>query len=198
MKFLFFDTETGGLDLNTSLLTAFFAVVDSDTMEVGNTLDLHLRPDDGIYNVTGQALAINKIDLVLHTTKSSTYKEAGTELYNWLAQNKPNDKGDMLMPVGHGISFDLRHIWDKLLRRNNWEKFVSYRLLDTGIIFRFLQTACQVPTNKGGSLGELYGWACEKLGEKHPLVDTVHTANADTYATIHIMKALKRIWVPHE
>lgn len=140
-RYLFTDAEMGGIGLEKSLLSAFFLITD-DKFNPIDSLELLTKPNDGVYNVTGEALRINKIDLPLHDLSAVTYNKAGTMLYNFLIKNSPKDK---LIPVGHCIKGDILHYTDKLISEGSWEKFVSHNCLDTCVIAKYLQVVGKLP-----------------------------------------------------
>lgn len=174
------DTETGGVTPETSLLTAFFAVLDENLCVV-DELDLKVKPDDGNYVVTAQALAINKINLVEHDKIAIPYKDAKTPMYKFLERNF---QGEKLIPVGHGIHFDVRRVQPTLISQGSWENFVSYRLLDTGNAAQFLRAAGVFPKDVSGSLGSLVAYfGIKSKGE-------LHDARVDTLQTVSVLRAL--------
>lgn len=182
MSYLILDTETGGIGIDKSLLTAFFVVTDDQFRPI-DELSLELKPNDGIYRTTGEALEINKIDLKTHDKVAVTYSVGGTALYNFLKKNSDGGK-IKLVPVGHGFSGDLDHIFDKLVSRNTWESFVSYRRLDTSVALQFLKACGVFPETVSGSLASIVEYFNIKLpGE-------LHTAKADTLLTLEVLKNL--------
>jgi DNA polymerase III epsilon subunit-like protein len=164
--YLILDTETGGIGIDKSLLTSYFMVCDNNFQKVDD-LYLFVKPDDGIYRVTGEAMGINKIDLVEHDKKAITYKKAGTALYQFLEKNFGYRK-ERMVPIGHGMSGDLDHIFDKLMSRATWETFVSYRRLDTSIVLQFLKSCGVFPDTVSGSLESLVEYFhIKRNGELH-------------------------------
>ena len=164
--YLILDTETGGIGTDKSLLTAYFMVCDDKFKKIDD-LYLFVKPDDGIYRVTGEAMGINKIDLVEHDKKAITYKKAGTVLYQFLSASFAR-KMERMVPVGHGMSGDLDHIFDKLIGRSTWETFVSYRRLDTSVALQFLKSCGMFPETVSGSLESLVThYDIKRDGELH-------------------------------
>jgi len=179
-KFLGLDVETGGVTPETSLLTAYFAVLDENLLVVDD-LNLLVKPDDGNYVVTAQALAINKIDLIEHDKVAMTYKAARTPLYQFLERNY---QGEKLIPVGHGTAFDVARVKKDLISQGSWENYVSYRTIDTSIVAQFLRAAGRFPDSVSGSLGSLVGHFGLLLeGE-------LHTAREDTLQTVSVLREL--------
>ena len=181
MKYLFCDVESGGPELEHSLLSAYFVVIDENLQTVYGELDLKSKPNNGNYLVRGEALGINGIDLVQHDKEAITESRAATLLYEFLEEHSPNGS-IKLMPGGHGIEKDITFIKEHLTK--NWNKFVSYRYLDTGCIVQFLKLTGKVPRDLGGSLKE--------LGEYFNVpISDLHTAKGDTLLTIEVLKKLR-------
>jgi hypothetical protein len=186
--YIFMDGEFGGIGMQYSLLSMYFMVTDKNFNYIG-FLDLNLKPDDGIYHVNGTAMGINKINLVDHDVIAETYKAGGTKLYAFL--NEYSNRGAIkLIPVGHGFSGDLDHIFDKLMSRNTWETFVSYRRLDTSVALQFLKTCGYFPEEVSGSLESLIEYF--KLTSNGKL----HEAKTDTLFTIDVLKKMINL-IPH-
>jgi hypothetical protein len=182
--YIILDGEMGGIGLDKSLLTMYFRVTDKD-FNLVDELYLYLKPNDNIYRVTGEAMSINKINLVEHDWKSVTYKEGGTALYNFLSKNSINIVGSIkLVPVGHGMNGDLDHIWDKLISRNTWETFISYRRLDTSVALQFLKACDLFPDTVSGSLDSLI----QHFGIK--VEGNLHDARTDTLCTLECLKKM--------
>ncbi len=174
------DAETGGVTPETSLLTVYFAVLDENFCVVDD-LDLKVKPDDENYVITARALEINKINLVKHDKLAIPYKDAKPLLYKFLEKNY---QGEKLIPVGHGVAFDVRRVYSTLISQGSWENFVSYRVLDTGNAAQFLRVAGLFPKEVSGSLGSLV--AHFKLPSKGEL----HDARIDTLQTVEVLKKL--------
>lgn len=151
MKYLFLDTETGGIGLDKSLLTIGLVFTDE---EFNVVYDYHARvkPDDGIYNVSATALEINKINLVEHDKLALTCKETGGILYNIL---KEYSKDGKIIVFGKNVYFDLTHIWDKIIKRSTWEQFCSYQIVDLTSIWKFLELTKKVPKLEKTSLSDI-------------------------------------------
>lgn len=180
MKYLVLDTETGGFE-GTSLLTAYFSVQDEVFNEL-DTLMLEMKPEDEKYIVTAEALRVNGIDLKLHDQRAITYKEAGTKLYNFLNGNSILGS-DKLIPVGHNVQFDIQKLLEFIMSKQTWQKFVSYRTMDTGVIARACIQAGLLPSSISGSLGSI---------AEHFKIDTTqaHTADHDVFMTVAVLEKM--------
>lgn len=199
-KYLFVDTETGGIGLDKSLLSLYATIVyqDDKVWTLGPELSLNVKPDDGIYKVEAGGLDVNKINLVEHDKVAITYRDAGRELYSfldlWYRGGVSGWEKQFYVPVGHGLSGDLQQIWDKLIRRPTWESMCTYRFTDTSAICKYLQCANKIPSVVSGSLESCYNFAVANssyyLNQKDlELVNTTqslqaHTAKGDVYRTI--------------
>lgn len=183
-QYLATDTETGGVTSGVSLLTVYFAVLDA-SLNVIDELQLKLKPSDGIYHVTGEALGVNRIDLVEHDKAAITKSEAGALLYNFLNKHSPQG-ATKLIPVGHNVAFDLQIIYSELLNKQTMQRFVSYRMLDTGVIAQFLKLTDVIPEEVSGGLGSLVKLFGVEQRE-------AHNEKADTLMTVDVLKAMTRV-----
>lgn len=175
------DTETGGIGPDVSLLTAYIAILDQN-MDIIDELDLAMRPDNGIYQCTGEALGINKINLVEHDKTAITLGKAG-ELFRALLMKHSPGGSIKLLPLGHNIAFDMEKLYQHVLNKKESQKYISYRCLDTGSTGNYLKACGIIPETVTGSLGsyvEHYGI---------PKGD-FHTARGDVLMTIGVMKAM--------
>lgn len=185
--YLFIDDEMGGLDKDKhSLLQVYLLAVDENFNFVDDS-NLLLKPDDGIYHVTGEAMNVNRIDLKIHDTKAITYKEAGTKLYKWL-QDLTNDGKIKLIVVGHGVYGDVEWIIKYLMSRGSWEKFTSYRKLDTQASVQFLRACGIFSDDVDGGLQSLAKYFGIDVDENQ-----LHDAKYDTKLTLSVFLALKQM-----
>lgn len=181
-KYLAFDCETGGqLEKDTSLLTVHFLVLD-EKFEITAELPLVIRPNSGVYQLTAGAMAVNKIDIIEHDKIATSASDAGQKLRQFLIQHS-NDGAIKLVPLGHNVYFDLAYVWEHLLGKLTFNKYCSYRILDTGVLAEALKAAGRLPDNNKGGLAFLV----EHLGLK---VEEYHTARGDTLMTVDVCKAL--------
>jgi hypothetical protein len=181
--FLFTDAEMGGIGLEYSLLTAYFTITNS-RFEIVDSLDLRLKPDDGIYKVNGEALSVNKIDLVEHDKIAMPYKKGGTELYNFLNVNK---KDLRFIPVGHGVKGDISHYIDKLVSKGSWEHFVTCNVIDTCSTAQFLKVTGDIIKDQSISLQSLRTYFNIQVDGDG------HSAKADTLVSIEVLKSLMKL-----
>lgn len=177
------DNETGGFE-GTSLLSTYLAVLD-ETMNVTATLNLTVKPDNGIYLVEAGGLAVNKIDLVEHDKTAITYSAAGATLRHFLKKTSDDGK-TKLIPLGHGVTGDMIGL-RVLLSRANLEQYTSYRKLDTAVIAQYLKFQGKLPESISGSLESL----CGHFGIV--LDCPAHTAMGDVARTIGVLRAMNKL-----
>src|SRR5690349_6484203 len=184
MKYLAFDVESGGVTVDHSLLSVYFVVIDEDLEKVYGELDLLVKPDDGNYITTAQALEVNKIDLIKHDKVAIPESKAGTMLYNFLKEHAP-DGTVKLTPLGHNVALDVEFIKKHLLNKA-FNQYVAYRMLDTSSIIQFFKLTGLVPRDLAGSLSEI---------ARHFGISTItnvpHTAKGDTWMVIEILRKLR-------
>lgn len=186
MKYLAFDCESGGVEVEHSLLSAYFVVIDEDLRTVYGELDLLVKPDDGNYVTTAQALDVNKIDLIAHDKVAITESKAGQLLYNFLKEHAP-DGSVKLTPLGHGIFFDVQFVKRHLLNKA-FNQFVSYRVLDISSVIQFFKLTGLVPRDLAGSLSEIAAYFGISTIAKH-------TSKGDTWMVIETLRKLKALLV---
>lgn len=184
---IYYDTETGGTDPRKhSLLTAFFAIVDSNYNIVGE-LDLQVKPDDIKQLFYEQeALDVNKIKISEHlkSPDTITYSEARVRLIDFFNEHKVKNRRKWLIPAGHNIvKFDDRFLFNSILPEEDYEKYLYHIPYDTLIIAGNLRRIGLLPEDVGslGSLIEHYSLA----------KDEAHTARGDVLMNINVGKALE-------
>ena len=189
MAYIFLDCEMGSVDLEYSLLSSYFLVVDGNFQKI-DELELFVKPDDGKFIVTGEAMGVNRIDLYAHSLKAKTYKEAGTILYKWLDKLTENGKVKFV-PVGHGVTGDIKFITKYLISRGSWEKFMSYRVLDTSSVCQFLKSCNMFPEDVSGSLESLAKYF--QINQQPGDDVNFHDAKFDTEITFKVFMALRKL-----
>jgi hypothetical protein len=174
MTYLILDTESGSRHANSTLLTAYFLVVDAKFHTMGD-LYLQLKPEgDDHYIVDAQGLAVNKINLVEHDRVAITCKQAKPLLYGFLKKHAGMKR---LTPLGHATKGDIRRIMDNLMCEGSWEQFATYHFLDTSVILQYLRAIGKMPEDGDGSIVALANYFGVKVdGDDHDCrVDTLKT-----------------------
>lgn len=185
--FMPMDCESGGLSDEVSLLSAYFEIVDKD-WNVVDTLDLYIKPNDGLYKVEAGGLEVNKINLVEHDKKAITYSEAGQLLFRFLNINSNQGK-IKIVPLGKNVSGDVRWVNKHLLNKGNWERFCSYRTMDISPFARALQIQGKIPPDVGLSLFSLRDFL-ETKGLMPEIEGNPHEAKYDTKLTVDVFRGL--------
>jgi DNA polymerase III alpha subunit (gram-positive type) len=179
-----FDLESGGVLKGCSPLTAFFAVCD-DKMNIVDTLSLKVKPNDGVYSVTAEAMGINNINLIEHDKIAITYSEAGQKLRNFLVKNSDNGKVK-LIPMGKNVNGDIKWVNEFILGDKTWNMYVSYRIWEVTTMALLAQRLKLIPDNISISLGSLV----EYFNLQVDCPSGLHNEEYDVYATIAVNEHL--------
>lgn len=181
MKYFLYDTETGGNKINASILT-LYGVVCNEKFEVVDTISLKIRPNDGIYRVEAEALAINKINLVEHDKVAVTQSVAAQTL-RWFLENH-SENGEKITVGGWNNYWDNSFIQAHLLPDLN--DLISRHLLDVASTAVLLKTMGLLPGDLKLSLVNLV---------KHYNVEFengAHDAQSDIMATVAVFKCMQK------
>ena len=187
------DLETGGLWNDVSLLTAYFGILDKD-FNLIDELDLKLIPDDGIYKVEPDGMAVNKINLIDLAKEAITYKEAKTILYNFIKKhfeyiNEKSEDTIFLTPIGQGVMADIRKLCETIISKGSWDSFISRRPLDTMYIARYLQQVGKLPKDMTIRLCDLVDYF--KVRDK--IKGNQHEAKFDALSTVEVLKEMLKL-----
>ena len=185
-RYLAFDCETGGLYTHKhSLLSIAFAVAD-ENLEVIDVLEMKLKDQEtnATFKVTAGALAVNKINIIQHNKEAITFADARQKLIAFLAKHKLNK----FIPLGHNIGFDFGFVYENLMLKEEFDKFVDYRVLDTATIGRYLKEKGVGPAGRKSSLEH---WS-EFLGLEAK-EEALHTAMFDTLLTVEVYRGMLKL-----
>lgn len=181
-----FDTETGGLDpKNSDLLTIYMAVMD-ENFKIIDEVDLKVKPDGGRLPVCeAGALKVNKIDVAKHLADpdTKTYSEAKEIIVAMLRKHlKKTGRYSNLIPLGHNVPFDIGFLQHHILPKDEWDKIIHYRIVDTSTIVSFLKDVGWLPRELGnlGSIVEYFGVPKRNA----------HSAKEDTLMCVDCYKAI--------
>lgn len=180
--YLFFDTETGGLTPDHSLLTLSAILTDREF----NIIPAH-GFDPGVYvyvkstnYVTHpKAMEVNNIDLADNDRHGFTVAETQEILRSFIKEACALTGRQRLIPAGHNIPFDMRFLQAHVLPRKEWDTYFVHPPLDTCDVARKLTT--QRLISGGCGLPHLCKWF-----EIDPGI--AHTAESDNLATIQVAK----------
>lgn len=134
-KYFLFDSETGGVpEKKTSLLTVYGMLLDQK-FEISDTIDLKIKPDDGVYVIEPYAMTVNGIDLMKHDKEAIGAAEASHKFIDFITRN--NIGTHKIIPVGHNVAFDIAFM-KQLIGGTEWRRMFSKKAIDTASIAEFL------------------------------------------------------------
>lgn len=201
-KFLLLDAEYGGVRSNGklsheySILELYLEVTD-ENLDVIDSLELKIKPDNEQYVVSAEGLAANKINLIAHNKVAITESKAKELLYNFLKTHSNN--GEIkLFPLGKGIVGDIRYLFDqKFISEHNWRNFVSDQVIDFGGIIMLLKVLGVYPQTQNPHTGKISN-SLEALAT-YLNIDTscLHEAKGDVELYRHVCKHLFTLFKKH-
>ena len=181
-KYFLFDTETGGIQKEMSLLTLYGHILD-ENLDVLDTIDLKIKPDDGIYHLSANGLNINKINIMDHDKIAKPISEVKTVFKNYICGWTLNQK---LTPIGHNVRFDVKFVKTHILE--DWDRYFDRRHIDTASIGKFLALTGIVPKLKVYSLSEMASALMINLDENKR-----HEASYDAEITLKVLHSMKNL-----
>lgn len=169
------DSETGGLnpDINP-LLIAYFGIATDDGIIVDERY-YRIKPAPDML-VTAEALNVNKINLLDHHSVAQDIETVRQDLVAFVAPYA------QLTCMGWNVHFDLGFYYKQLLTRAEWEKHVSYRVMDVQVLARFF-------FNKG---------KLEDTARYLNVEINAHDAKADALATLQVYKVIEQRYKPKD
>lgn len=180
MKYFCFDTEFGGLKKEFSLLTLYGEILDEELNSI-DSIDLKIKPENGMYIISPEALQINRINIVEHDKVAISLKEASEAFRSFISRHAISTK---LIPLGHNVSIDVKFAKHHLMQPEEWNKYFSFRKLDTHSIGLFLSMS--------GFLPKFDSYSLKTMAEFFGLsIDGLHDAKYDVKTTIEIVKKMK-------
>lgn len=181
-KYIAFDCETTGVDDNCNLLTVSFLILDSELNKI-SSLNLSLKQNNGYY-IYPEAMEVNKIDIIKHHHTSLDLIDARRKLLEFLNTYKGQFS---LIPIGHNIQFDIKHIKKSgLLKEEEYTKYISYNALDTISVAQFLKLCGKLNEKQSLSLINLCS-SCQLKRDEN----LEHSAEYDIKMTIKLLKFFK-------
>jgi DNA polymerase III alpha subunit (gram-positive type) len=179
----------GGTNPKTSLLTLYGMVLDPK-LQIIDTIDLKIKPNNGIYHVTAKAMEVNQIDIIKHDAEALPLQQAA-KLFETFACNH-SIGFDKMIPTGHNLSLDIRFCKRYFLKTsenaegNYWNRFFSHRRLDTATMAHALILAGKLPSTLECSLGSL----ANHFGYDY---EGAHDAEFDAKLTLKILEQLIKL-----
>jgi DNA polymerase III epsilon subunit-like protein len=183
--YFFFDTETGGLTPDYSLLT-FSAIIADRNFNVvsvhGLDPGLYLRLRYPRYNTQPRAMAINRINLAEHDAHGFSVPEAREMLLAFVHEACVATGERRLIPAGHNVPFDIQFTQRYLLPQVEWGNHFAHPSLDTCAIARFFKACGLIDCDCR------LGAVCEYFGID---IGNAHNAEADSLACLRLAKEFK-------
>jgi DNA polymerase III epsilon subunit-like protein len=188
--YLFFDTETGGLTPDHSLLT-LSAIVTDDKFNIIPTLGfdpgVYVRVKYANYVVHPKAMEVNGIKLADNDANGFTVAETKEIFVSFIKEALATTGCRKLIPAGHNVPFDTRFVQAHLLPEKDWGLYFTHPAFDTCAIARLL-TAANVISG---------GCGLPKLCTAFDIdPGTAHNAESDNLATIALAKKFTAIVPP--
>lgn len=166
MKLIFLDTETGGIDPRVNSLLSIGLVI-WENKKIITEKEFLVKEKN--YNVTAQAMEINKINLDELKKKGLEKSEIKKEITN-LVKNNFKEKAIL---AGHNINFDISFL-KKIFEEKEFSEIFSYRSIDTASIIKYLSIKKGLDLN---SLDDAIKYYNLKVNERHTaLGDAIVTA----------------------
>lgn len=171
-RYFLFDTETGGLEATKHSLLSFYGLILNDNFDLLDSIDLMIKPDDGVYHVDIEAMKVNKINLLEHDKIAIPESQAGMKLGMFLGGHFAENQASKLIPAGHNIGRLDIPMGERLIGFNRWNSLFVQRTMDTGTLGQMLIAQGKIPETNKGSLVEL----CNHYGIKS---EGAHNAKND-------------------
>jgi DNA polymerase III epsilon subunit-like protein len=176
MRYLVFDTETGGLDASVHSLLSLGCVASEDG-QILEALEILVRHEP--YTVSAGGMKVNRIDLVKHHAAALEPGEALRVFDEFCARHFGSAPITLL---GHNIAFDQNFLgaFFKSQGREIEPRF-NHRSIDTHALAAGLRDAGRLPSDlrlSSGALFSFFGIA--------PEPELRHTALGDALATHHL------------
>lgn len=180
--YLFFDTETGGLTPDHSLLTVS-AIVTDRNFDIVTVHDMdpgvYMRIKHAHYVTHPKAMEVNGIDLNDHDEHGFTVAESSEIFESFVKESRAATGASKLIPAGHNVPFDTKFMQAYLMPEDRWSKYFTHPALDTCAIARFFTAANLI--SGGCGLPALR----EKFGIQ---TGAAHNAENDNLATVMLAK----------
>lgn len=180
--YMFFDTETGGLTPEFSLLTLSAIATDEQFNIVsvcGYDKGMYVRVKHEDYVVHPKAMEVNGIDLSDNDEHGFSVPETRELLLAFVKEAQRETGSKKLIPAGHNFPFDMRFLQAYLIPDSEWRDHFTHPALDTCASARLLVAAKLIDGGCGlPHLRKLFG------------IETgvEHNAQSDNLASIAVAK----------
>jgi DNA polymerase III epsilon subunit-like protein len=189
--YLFFDTETGGLTPDYSLLTLSAIVTDGKFNIVpthGFDPGVYLRVKHAEYVTHPKAMEVNQIKLADNDEHGFTVAEAQEIFLAFVKEAISMSGVKKLVPAGHNVPFDMKFMHAYVMPDKVWRDYFTHPPFDTCAVARFLMTARMI--SGGCGLPHLRTLFNIETG-------AAHNAENDNLATIAVAKKFLEL-LPNE
>lgn len=174
--YLFFDTETGGLDPRAHSLLSMGLVV-GDANRVKDSLEILVKHEP--YALSGGGMKVNRIDLVQHHEAALDPPKALEVLETFLIKHFGPTASIIL--VGHNVYFDRDFLGAFLTsQKRDLEPRISHRIIDTHSIAAALRDSGRLKCERLSSTGLFDHFGIMIPSGKR------HTALGDAMATFEL------------
>ncbi len=134
-RFVFIDTETGGIIPEKHSLLSIGLVVWDKTQGIIGTKEFFIKNEE--YIVTAESKKINKFNIEEHEQKAKPGKIVIKEMLNFLFLYFKKDERIIL--VGHNVQFDINFLKQFMKKENrSYNEYFSHRSIDTYSIYKML------------------------------------------------------------
>ena len=180
--YMFFDTETGGLTPEFSLLTLSAIATDEQFNIIsvcGYDKGMYVRVKHADYVVHPKAMEVNGIELADNDEHGFTVSETKELLLAFVEEARRAIGYKKLVPAGHNFPFDMRFLQAYLIPDPEWKNHFTHPALDTCASARLLTAAKLI--DGGCSLPHLRRLFGIETGVEH-------NAQSDNLASIAVAK----------
>jgi DNA polymerase III subunit epsilon len=180
-RILFIDTETGGLDPNSSSIISFAAVLWEDR-KVCQSMQIFINEDP--FFAEPQSLAINNIDVAWLKDNGLSVSDAVKNICEFVRLNRIGP-ADRFQLAGHNVGFDVGFL-KRLFRLGggDFQALFAHRTIDTSAIVSFLAMSNRINIESPSSSEAFAYFGIEfSPGERH-------TALGDALATAELYNRL--------
>jgi len=183
-NYFLFDTETGGLKKESSLLTVFGYML-NDKLDITSRVSYAIKAPLGVYVVEAKGLEVNRINLVEHDKMATPLAEVKAQFKNTVCKWSFGSS-DKITPIGHNVRFDVKFVKWHLMP--DWDNYFDRRHIDTASIAKFLAMAgVLTPQSSYGlsDIGKALGLPIKE--------EELHTAKGDVDLTLAILRKFKQM-----
>lgn len=185
--YLFFDTETGGLTPDHSLLTLSAILTDANFNIIpthGFDPGVYVRVKHTPYVTHPKAMEVNGIDLADNDANGFTVSETQEIFVSFVKEAIATSGCKKLIPAGHNVPFDMRFLHAHVLPENSWGQYFTHPPLDTCASARLMLSAKLI--EGGCGLPHLRRLFNIQTGAEH-------NAESDNLAAIAVAKKFKEL-----